>query len=123
MATGSVPPTVLVVDDDEGIRTMLQLALASRGYRVEAIADRRQGWVRRPDVVILDNLLGNETAAQFLAEADLDPSVPVILVTAAEDAELLARNPRFWGVIRKPFDLDQLFASLAEAAGMAPAGH
>jgi DNA-binding response OmpR family regulator len=115
-------PRVLVVDDDAGIRMMLQLALSSRGYLVDAIAGAAEGWLGRPDVVVLDARLSGQTGAAFLTEADLDPSVPIVLMTAAQDAEKLAVQLSAAAVIRKPFDLDDLFETVESLTGAADPG-
>lgn len=114
-------PTILVVDDDAGIRSMLQLALAERGYLVDAIGERAEGWAGRPDLVLLDARLGHETAAQFLAAADLG-DVPVILLTGDQDAGRIGAELGVAGVLRKPFDLVDLFATIDAVVGSVVSG-
>ena len=56
-----MPGSVLVVDDDDGIRTSLRLALEDHGYKVleapdgETALDRMR--TEPPDVVVLDLML------------------------------------------------------------------
>lgn len=108
MAGSRLRPRVLVVDDDPGIRTMLELALSSRGYAVDAIADQDEGWVGRPDVVLLDARLRTTSGREFLATTGLADHPAVVLMTARNDAALLADELGVAGAIRKPFDLDEL---------------
>ena len=53
--------TVLVIDDDPGIREALQIALEDRGYRVICAPDGDAGIRRavddRPDLVIVDLMM------------------------------------------------------------------
>jgi DNA-binding response OmpR family regulator len=92
---------------------MLDLALRNHGYRVVSIGDRREGWTERPDAVLLDLRLRGETARDFLAAAGLDPAIPVILVTAEQQSSAAGRAILpVAATIRKPFDLDQLYATL-----------
>jgi DNA-binding response OmpR family regulator len=103
------PARILVVDDDSGIRTMLQLALSSRGYQVDCVADHHDTWVGKPDLVLLDVRLGAYTAAEFLAGADLDEGTSVVIMTAGDDVRRVAAELDVAAAISKPFDLDELF--------------
>ncbi len=62
---------ILVVDDDEEIRTLLRRGLALEGYAVttasdgeEALEHARQAW---PDLVVLDVLMPSSTASKCAA--------------------------------------------------------
>jgi DNA-binding response OmpR family regulator len=106
---------VLVVEDDNGIREMLGLALRESGYRVSLSNGSvlRSEDVPDVDVVLLDLRLGQADAREIVAGAPSLASVPVIVITAALDAEREAAGiPSVAGVIRKPFDLDDLEASI-----------
>ena len=54
-------PTVLVIEDDEGLRSTLEMSLSSEGYRVLKAANGREGirlaTEKSPDVVLLDVML------------------------------------------------------------------
>jgi two-component system, response regulator, stage 0 sporulation protein F len=100
---------ILVVDDDAGIRALLQLALASRGYTVDCVANHEDAWTSTPDLVLLDARLGRYTAADFLAAARLGEGTSVVLMTAGDDIHSVASDLGVEGAIAKPFDLDELF--------------
>ncbi|MHB8530847.1 MAG: response regulator, partial [Caulobacteraceae bacterium] len=61
---GEVSETILVVDDDPGIRDLIRDFLARHGYAVEAAADaaemERIMSRRIPDLVVLDLMLPGE---------------------------------------------------------------
>ena len=112
MAGGSI----LIVEDDAGIRLMLELALAERGYVAESaatVADALAAARRlRPGLVLLDALLGSEHGSQF-AVFGRDPDMKIIVMTASENAADAAAAMGADGHLAKPFDLDEIY-DLAE---------
>lgn len=111
------PARVLVVDDDEGIRTMLELALAQEGYAVST-SDGRTGVEPGPvDVVLLDAHLGDRSGLEPGLRELLDGGPPVVVMTAGADAARVARTIGAAASITKPFDLNLLFATIERCRG------
>lgn len=119
-----MPPMrrVLLVDDDEDIRTTLGAILVAEGYDVIEARNglhALQQLMRIPpaDVILLDMTMPLMTGFEFLDMKKEDPrirDIPVIAVTVhAKAAEL----PGVASVVRKPFDLEQLLALLREVFG------
>ena len=78
---------VLVVDDEFLIRMTLESGLSDLGYQVDTAGDIQEGLKRaealRPDVVLLDNRLGDEAGLDHISDFKrLDEDVQVILMTA-----------------------------------------
>ncbi|HEY2796031.1 MAG TPA: ATP-binding protein [Micromonosporaceae bacterium] len=87
--TGSVPISVLVIDDDPGFRTAACKILRDCGFTVYEAADGRDGistaQVYRPDMVLLDLHLGDIDGFAVLdtmAADDRLAQIPVVVVTA-----------------------------------------
>ena len=89
MASGR---SVLIVDDDPGIRRMMSLVLAGEGYDVRTAENGRQAldllasW--RPAVILLDLMMPVMDGWTFLAAQQADPilaSIPVIVMSASGD--------------------------------------
>jgi CheY-like chemotaxis protein len=113
--------SVLIVDDDPGIRLLLVTFLGRRGFRVlearngrEALAAMRAG---HADLVVMDLMMPEVSGWDVLWERAADPSlqrIPMIVVTANNNrdvtVDLLARN--VYAVIGKPFDLDALLTAV-----------
>ncbi|MCC7450702.1 MAG: response regulator, partial [Anaerolineae bacterium] len=88
---GAPPNRVLVVDDDEAIRTLIQDMMAESGYQTEVAVDGqdaidrlKQGW---PDLIILDLLMPNVdgfTVLEWIRVEQGNRDIPVIAFTAAE---------------------------------------
>jgi len=83
-----MPPFVLLVGDDDGIRRMWSDALARRGYRVDTAPDGRQALDHLafgvPDVIVGDAAMGfvdGQSLVRSLRRRGLD--VPVVLTGPA----------------------------------------
>lgn len=106
--------TVLVVDDDQDLRSLVALVLEEEGYEVETAADGKQGLdaVKRamPDLILLDMKMpvmdGWEFAREFRAR--FNGQAPIVVLTAAADAKKRAEETGAVDWIGKPFDLDTL---------------
>lgn len=112
--------TVLVVDDDPGVRFALTEVLSERGHRVIAASSGQEalGLLEGVDVVVTDLAMpgmdGLELVSRIAARA---PALPVILVTA-HGSEHVVRTATSRGVcscIRKPFDIDEIARVVEQA--------
>lgn len=115
--------TVLTVEDDPAIRTLIKSVLETQGHTVCEAADglRAAPAAREcaPDVILLDIGLPGQDGFQVLDELKADEKlrdIPVLMVTAWADPELVARamDRGAAGYIRKPFDIGDLRDQVAE---------
>ncbi len=108
------PRTVLVVDDDPDILSIISFVLEEEGYRVVTAGDGREGLEaaerEMPDLILLDMKMPIMNGWEFAREfhARYDSKVPLVVLTAAEDAKRRAQEIGAVGWIGKPFDLDEL---------------
>jgi putative two-component system response regulator len=110
-------PLVLVVDDDESMRALLQRQMELDGYRVLAAADGAQAMEMAegepPDVVLLDALMpgvdGFKVAEQ-LKSSERTRTAPIIMVTALEDrdSKLRALKAGVQEFLTKPIDRSEV---------------
>lgn len=119
---------VLIVDDNQVIRSTLEVLLRDEGYTVTVAEDGRMAReaVRRarPDVVLLDLMLPAVSGWDLLREwqrAGVTANVAVIVMSAAlgleeEAARLLALGAR--ACLPKPFDLDDLLLAVEGCIGV-----
>ncbi len=108
-------PTVLVVDDDTGLQNLFKVFLKKIGLsRVivgtvkEAVAALEK---QRFDLLFLDLKLPDGPADDVYDTAkEIDPHLPVVVITGYPDSEILnrilARGPVT--VLKKPLKVDQL---------------
>lgn len=108
---------LLVVEDDKHIAEVLRMVLENEGYQVlhapDLLTARRTFDQMNPDGILLDYVLPDGTPHDFVkyVRRSKDP-VPVILITAASQAEALAESLQIKDLLKKPFDLCDLSAML-----------
>ena len=120
MATVPRPPrTVLIVEDDDAVRTAVRDALVAEDYKAISVSDL--GSARRAmaevdfDVVLLDLSLERESGVDLLDELSTRPSSPpVVIVSARRTAPETARSFAV-PLVAKPFGLDRLLAVIDTA--------
>jgi DNA-binding response OmpR family regulator len=119
--------TILLIEDDEEMRKLLELALTREGYEVVALADGDQAldWLglclfdgslaRVPALIVSDVRLpqfgGLELLEGLLCALD---DVPVILITGFPSDELYSAAFELGAarVLAKPFDLESLLGAV-----------
>jgi len=114
--------TILVVDDDADICTLLKTQLEHEGYLVltaSSVVEARPLMSRKPSVILLDIDMPGETGVDLLFELRKNPEhkdVPVIFVTAyGERAVPLQSTGRGAArVITKPFKREDILKALKE---------
>lgn len=117
--------SILVVEDDPEVQEVLRVALTADGYSVESATNARDAIDHLRShadtrAVVLDLLLPDVDGAEFRRIQLRDRSlawIPVVVMSAAIDAERLAREVRADAFVQKPVDLDELRRALVLAAG------
>jgi CheY-like chemotaxis protein len=110
-----MPSSVLVVEDDQATRQLLETCLELEGFKVQTARNGAEGLAlmreRRPCVVLLDLMMPVMSGEQF-REAQLEEpalaSVPVVCISAMYNAEERAREINAVACVGKPFDLEQV---------------
>jgi len=110
---------ILVIDDEQGIRDLLDTLLSRKGYDVVLAENGRKGLEtfrrERPDVVVLDLKMPGMDGLTVLQEVrTLNPLQPVIILTGAGTPEM-EQQIRALGVteyVEKEFSLHLLGDSL-----------
>ena len=120
--TDSTPLTILVVDDEEFNRALLNMLLSARGWNVIDAADGFEAVERfkqyHPDIVLMDVMMpgmdGFEATRKIKKLAGAT-HVPVIFVTTLNDSESLSRCLACGGddFLSKPCNHVILYAKLA----------
>ncbi|MDO9530329.1 MAG: response regulator [Syntrophales bacterium] len=114
--------TILLVDDDAGMRETLKDILVDKGYQVtifasgkEAIKEIRKGLF---DIVIVDLKLPDVGGIQILEEAkEVNPESAVIMMTgyASLESAVEALNRGAFSYIIKPFNMDEVKVVIKKA--------
>ena len=108
---------LLIVDDEDNLRSMLAAALQHHGFAVTTAANGRQALdqipTERPDLVLLDVMMpdldGFEVCRRLRTEGN---HTPVLFLTARDSTEDKVRGLTLGGddYLQKPFSLDELIA-------------
>jgi len=119
---------ILIVDDEPGIRHLLQQTLAEEKYKVQTAGSVFEALEKLHDtsfaLAIVDLLLPDVDGLQ-LAEAIriIDPGTPVILISAygTPAFEGMASHPAIRHYLHKPFSLDRLLGLVCRYVPMSGA--
>lgn len=117
-------PLILVIDDSQTIRKMVECHLAQAGYRVALAPDAEQGIARaaevQPDLILLDHQLpgttGDEVCRKLLGD-ERTARIPVVISSAMRN-RAFAQYTEFPNVvdqIPKPFTPELLKSGVANA--------
>jgi DNA-binding response OmpR family regulator len=109
--------TILIVEDDVGVRESLALGLKLEGYTVLEAGDASSGlrcMAQQPDLVILDVLLPGSSGFSVLTEIRLRSSVPVLMLTALDELEYKLKGLRGGAddYVVKPYSLSEVLARI-----------
>ena len=114
--------TILVIEDDPSVRTLLEKSLAAKGYRVEACEDGLAGLAIledfAPDLIIVDIMMprldGYQTCS-LIKHNRTFRDTPVIMLSSKDGLFDRARG-RIVGsehYLTKPFTKDELLGAIA----------
>jgi len=113
---------VLVVDDDAGLREMLEIMLTREGYSVVGEGDGLKALNRcrkeRFDLVLTDLKMPKMDGLEFLKSVkEFSPGTQVILITAYATGETAVRAMKegAYDYVEKDFDVDDLKRLIREA--------
>jgi CheY-like chemotaxis protein len=114
--------TVLVVDDEPVLRTIVREILHEEGYAVIEAPDGRVMLEimarQRPDLVLMDVMMPGVDGREAYRELRSHPEhsdIPVVMMSAAVPAHGL--DPSIAGFMAKPFDLTQLVELVVRLIG------
>ena len=109
-------PCIMVVDDEQAIRTLLKRTLEMEGWEVILAEDGRSALAmmekREPDLVILDINMPGLDGFQVLERIRQHSNVPVIMLTGIGEVTTLG-NALSLGAddyVKKPFSARELIA-------------
>jgi len=115
-----MPKRILIIEDDEDMLEIMKIIFQDEGFDV-VVSNKGEAAEHleliRPDLILLDVHIigykkrGNEICADVRKQYPAD-SLPVVLVSAETDIEVLAASCGANSFIKKPFDITELADSV-----------
>jgi DNA-binding response OmpR family regulator len=117
-----INPTILIVDDEDAIRSILYRKLKLDGYYCDVAADGKEALYKasskRLDLVLLDINMPGLSGMEVLRRLAADyPDTCVIMITAIQDTKIYLEALRLgaYDYVTKPFDLDDISSRVKRA--------
>ncbi|WP_142826007.1 response regulator transcription factor [Planococcus soli] len=110
--------TVLIVEDDEGIRELMRLFLLKKGYGVLQAEDGLQALAlldkEKPDVILLDVEMPGMNGLEVCEKIRLKTTLPILFVSYRKELVYKIQGLEAGGddYITKPFDFNELEARI-----------
>ncbi len=116
--------TVLLVDDEESVRTSIQTFFKDQGYRTHTACDAEEGLQKLrqyvPDVLLVDLKMPGKDGFYLIEEAQkFNSATAVIVISGHADVEKAVRATRMGACqfIEKPFSIDDVGRAVEQAVG------
>ena len=113
-------PTVLVVDDEPGMRDTLVAILEHHGYRVWSAPDGETAFSAAQekdfDVLVMDIRMPGRDGVSVLQELGTPPRVILMTAYAMEDRLRAAADANVFAVLSKPFEMHRMLSLVAQAS-------
>lgn len=118
----SSPPHILIVEDDLVIADLIDQILRFEGYDISHVVDGKSAVsfveTHRPDLVLMDLMLpvmsGIEASQSIKANASRGVAdTPIVAMSAGVNLRAAAGGLPVDGVLAKPFDIDELLATVS----------
>jgi K+-sensing histidine kinase KdpD/DNA-binding response OmpR family regulator len=112
------PATILIVDDDDSIRSLLLQELSEAGYLIEQATNGREALemirLKKPDLLILDVMMPEMNGFDLAAILKNDPQtmdIPIIILSIVQD-KIRGYKIGVDRYLNKPIDTAQLFTEV-----------
>jgi len=115
------PPPILLVDDDQAVLDAERQILVERGHRVVVAHDGAEAMraigAESPSVIVLDIQMPGVDGPAFARELrQALKHVPLVVLTGSPDPKREADRCNAEAYLQKPFDAEQLVATIERFA-------
>src|SRR3989339_126577 len=103
---------VLIVDDDEAVRDLIEFVIKKEGFRVDKAVDGEEALKKArqvsPDIILLDLMLPKFGGFEILRELQSDETVniPIVIITGRytdrSTSDMIKQEPNVKDFIEKP---------------------
>ncbi len=110
--TRSADKLVLIVDDDDSVRELIEFIVKKEGFRVEKASDGEEALTKaravNPDLILLDLMLPKFGGFEILRELQCDETsdIPIVIITGRytdrSTSDMIKQEPNVKDFIEKP---------------------
>ena len=103
---------ILIVDDDDSVRELIEFIVKKEGFRVEKAADGEEALTKaragNPDLILLDLMLPKFGGFEILRELQSDETggIPIVIITGRytdrSTSDMIKQEPNVRDFIEKP---------------------
>jgi len=114
---------VLIIENDQDIRHIVEFILQEQGFETLSIpepADLSEIIPFGPDVILLDEFINSKPGHRLCRKIKQVPAlaaIPVIILSTANDIELIAKECEANDYVTKPFDVEEMVAKVLRIVG------
>ncbi len=119
--------SILIIEDDVSVRTLLSKSLSAKGFTVRVCVDGLEGLTelerQRPDLIIVDIMmprLDGMTFVRAIKGNEKTSPIPVIFLTAKNDPKSMIEGINLGAkyYVTKPFQLEELLSKVGKALNL-----
>ena len=120
---------VLIIENDADIRDIVDYILAKEGFTTLTIPEPEtmQHILQfAPDVILIDEFINSKPGHRLCLKIKNTPllnKIPVIVLSTANDIELIATECQANDYVRKPFDVKEMIEKVVRVVGHQPIVH
>jgi two-component system phosphate regulon response regulator PhoB len=117
---------VLIIENDQDIRHIVEFILQEKGFETLSIPEPQDLSAIipfAPDVILLDEFINNRPGHRLCRKIKQVPAlaaVPVIILSTANDIELIAVECNANDYIAKPFDVEDMVGKVVRMVSHQP---
>lgn len=111
---------ILIIENDDDIRNIVDYILAEEGFSTLSIPEPKsltEVLQFYPDVILVDEFINSQPGHRLCLKIKHDDTlkhIPVIVLSTANDIELIAKECQANDYIRKPFDVHEMVGKVVE---------
>ena len=117
---------VLIIENDSDIRSIVEFILSEQGFDTLSIPEPEtltEILQFRPDLILIDEFINSKPGHRLCLRIKQEPMLaylPVIVLSTANNIELIATECKANDYIRKPFDVEEMVDKVLRVIGEQP---
>jgi len=117
---------VLIIENDHDLRTMVVYLLEEEGFETFSSPEPKnleEILEFKPHVILIDEFINNQPGHRFclkIKQSEKLKDIPVIILSTADDIELIVEECKANDYVKKPFDIREMVEKVVKTIDKAP---